>query len=61
MTATQAPPAALAHPGVPSASDVAALIAEAPEPRPTLIRTFNAKMAREFRGVAPPGQHRSRR
>jgi len=28
---------------------VAALIAEAPEPRPTLIRTFNAMMAREFR------------
>ncbi len=49
MTATQAPPAALDHSGVPSASDVAALIAEAPEPRPTLTKTFNAMMAREFR------------
>jgi ABC-2 type transport system permease protein len=46
---TQAPPAAPEHPGVPSAAEVAALIAEAPEPRPTLIRTFNAMMAREFR------------
>ena len=30
-------------------SEIAALIAEAPEPRPTLLRTFNAMMAREFR------------
>ena len=49
MTTTQAPPVAAEHPGVPSASEVAALIAEAPEPRPTLIKTFNAMMAREFR------------
>jgi len=28
---------------------IAALIADAPEPRPTLIKTFNAMMAREFR------------
>jgi ABC-2 type transport system permease protein len=35
--------------GVPSATDVAALIAEAPVPRPTLARTFGAMMAREFR------------
>ena len=48
-TTTKSPPAAAEHPGVPSASEVAALIAEAPEPRPTLIRTFNAMMAREFR------------
>jgi ABC-type multidrug transport system permease subunit len=34
---------------VPAASDVAALIADAPVPRPTLLRTFNAMMAREFR------------
>src|SRR5437870_1047997 len=34
---------------VPAASEVAALIAEAPVPRPTLVRTFNAMMAREFR------------
>jgi ABC-type multidrug transport system permease subunit len=37
------------HAGVPSASDVAALIAEAPVPRPTMPRTFGAMMAREFR------------
>ncbi|MDQ2810784.1 MAG: ABC transporter permease [Actinomycetota bacterium] len=49
MTATQAPPAAAEHPGVPSAAQVAALIAEAPEPQPTLVKTFNAMMAREFR------------
>ena len=48
-TTTTAPPAAAERPGVPSASEVAALIAEAPVPRPTLIRTFNAMMAREFR------------
>jgi ABC-2 type transport system permease protein len=48
-TTTNAPPVAAEHPGVPSASEIAALIADAPEPRPTLIRTFNAMMAREFR------------
>jgi len=48
-TTKKAPPAAAEHPGVPSASEVAALIAEAPEPSPTLIKTFNAMMAREFR------------
>ena len=48
-TTRPAPPQAAEHAGVPSASEVAALIAEAPEPRPTLIRTFNAMMAREFR------------
>ena len=46
-TTRQAPPQEPA--GAPSASDIAALIADAPEPRPTLIRTFNAMMAREFR------------
>jgi ABC-type polysaccharide/polyol phosphate export permease len=35
--------------GAPTASEVAALIAEAPEPRPTLFKTFGAMMAREFR------------
>jgi ABC-type multidrug transport system permease subunit len=35
--------------GVPAAAEVAALIAEAPVPRPTLPRTFGAMMAREFR------------
>ncbi len=48
-TTRQAPPVAAEHPGVPSASEVAALIAEAPVPRPTLVKTFNAMMAREFR------------
>ena len=31
------------------ASSVAALITEAPEPHPTLVKTFSAMMAREFR------------
>ena len=35
--------------GTPTAAEVAALIADAPEPRPTLTRTFGAMMAREFR------------
>jgi ABC-2 type transport system permease protein len=35
--------------GVPSAPEVAALIADAPVPRPTMPRTFAAMMAREFR------------
>ena len=48
-TTRQAPPVAAEHPGVPSASEVAALIADAPVPRPTLVKTFNAMMAREFR------------
>ena len=34
---------------MPSSAEIAALIAEAPVPRPTLLRTFNAMMAREFR------------
>src|SRR6266702_6308210 len=34
---------------VPASTEVAALIAEAPVPRPTLLRTFGAMMAREFR------------
>ncbi len=50
MTTTRpAPPEAVEHAGAPSASEVAALIADAPVPRPTLVRTFNAMMAREFR------------
>jgi ABC-2 type transport system permease protein len=48
-TTTATAPVAAEHAGVPSASQIAALIAEAPEPRPTLIKTFNAMMAREFR------------
>jgi len=48
-TTTTVPAVAAEHPGVPSASEVAALIAEAPVPRPTLVKTFNAMMAREFR------------
>ena len=49
ITTRKAPPVATEHPGVPSASEVAALIADAPVPRPTLVKTFNAMMAREFR------------
>ncbi|MGH3185200.1 MAG: ABC transporter permease, partial [Streptosporangiaceae bacterium] len=48
-TTRPAPPEAVEHAGAPSASEVAALIADAPVPRPTLVRTFNAMMAREFR------------
>jgi ABC-2 type transport system permease protein len=48
-TINQAPPQQAEQAGAPSAAEVAALIAEAPEPRPTLLRTFNAMMAREFR------------
>ena len=48
-TTTRNAPAEVADNRVPAASEVAALISNAPEPRPTLIRTFNAMMAREFR------------
>jgi ABC-type multidrug transport system permease subunit len=48
-TTSPAPPEVAERAGVPSASEVAALIAEAPEPRPTLVKTFNAMMAREVR------------
>ncbi len=48
-TTTAAPPAPAERAGAPSASQVAALIADAPVPRPTLLKTFNAMMAREFR------------
>ncbi len=49
-TTTRRAPIEVAEPGgVPSSAAIAALIAEAPQPRPTLIKTFNAMMAREFR------------
>ena len=48
-TLSQAPSPAAEQAGAPSASEIAALIAEAPVPRPTLIKTFGAMMAREFR------------
>src|ERR1700730_18233962 len=49
-TATRNAPAETAERlRAPAASEVAALIADAPVPRPTLIKTFNAMMAREFR------------
>ena len=49
-TTTSRVPLQAAEPaGVPSSAEIAALIAEAPVPRPTLMRTFNAMMAREFR------------
>ena len=49
-TTTSSAPVQAAEPaGVPSSPEIAALIAEAPVPRPTLMRTFNAMMAREFR------------
>ena len=48
-TINQAPPQQAEQAGAPSASEIAALIADAPVPRPTLARTFGAMMAREFR------------
>jgi len=48
-TLNQAPPQQAEQAGAPSASEIAALIAEAPVPRPTLVKTFGAMMAREFR------------
>ncbi len=49
-TTTRTVPSEIAErAGAPLASEVAALIAEAPIPRPTLPRTFGAMMAREFR------------
>jgi ABC-2 type transport system permease protein len=49
ITTTSAPVQAAEIAGTPSSADIAALIADAPVPRPTLLRTFNAMMAREFR------------
>src|SRR5262252_4310567 len=49
-TTTSRPPIQAAEPaGAPSSAEIAALIADAPVPRPTLLKTFNAMMAREFR------------
>ena len=48
-TPTITPPAGDAGPGPGAAAGIAALIAEAPVPQPTLARTFAAMMAREFR------------
>ena len=47
-TTTTAGPAA-GHTAAPAAEGIAALIAEAPTPQPTLAKTFAAMMAREFR------------
>jgi ABC-type multidrug transport system permease subunit len=50
MTTRKAPPPGATAPvKAPSPAEIAALIADAPEPRPTLLRTFGAMMAREFR------------
>jgi ABC-2 type transport system permease protein len=43
------PPGAAGQPGTPVGAAIAALIAEAPVPQPTLAKTFAAMMAREFR------------
>jgi ABC-2 type transport system permease protein len=48
-TTSTAPSELTEHVGVPTPTEVAALISDAPEPRPTLARTFGAMMAREFR------------
>ena len=48
-TTTPAPPAHIEQSAGPAASSIAALIAEAPTPQPTMPKTFAAMMAREFR------------
>ena len=49
-TTTRRAPIEVAEPGgPPSSAAIADLIANAPVPRPTLLKTFNAMMAREFR------------
>src|SRR5215467_1328134 len=49
MTTTSTAPPARAEQAADPAPRIAALIAEAPTPQPTLVRTFAAMMAREFR------------
>jgi ABC-type polysaccharide/polyol phosphate export permease len=48
-TTSRAPVQAAEPAGPPSSAEIAALIADAPVPRPTMLKTFNAMMAREFR------------
>jgi ABC-2 type transport system permease protein len=48
-TTSTAPPAPAEQAAGPPASRIAALIAEAPTPQPTMVKTFAAMMAREFR------------
>src|SRR5579862_3178356 len=48
-TTSAAPPAQAERAATPAPSRIAALIAEAPTPHPTLPKTFAAMMAREFR------------
>ena len=50
MTTTSPAPPVQAEPAAaPAAPSIAALIADAPTPQPTLPKTFAAMMAREFR------------
>jgi ABC-2 type transport system permease protein len=48
-TTSAAPPARAEQAATPAASSIAALITEAPTPQPTMLKTFAAMMAREFR------------
>ena len=48
-TTSTAPPAQAEQAAGPAAPRIAALIAEAPTPQPTMLKTFAAMMAREFR------------
>jgi len=48
-TTSAAPPAQAERAATPAAPRIAALIAEAPTPQPTMLKTFAAMMAREFR------------
>ena len=49
MTTTSTAPPAQAEAAGSAAPSIAALIAEAPTPQPTMLKTFAAMMAREFR------------
>jgi ABC-2 type transport system permease protein len=48
-TTSAAPPAQAGQAATPAANSIAALITEAPTPQPTMVKTFAAMMAREFR------------
>ena len=48
-TTTPAPPVQAEQAASPAGSSIAALITEAPAPQPTMVKTFAAMMAREFR------------
>ena len=48
-TTSRAPALAAPAPGDPASASAVAIISDAPVPHPTMVRTFAAMMAREFR------------